>query len=58
MLSICPNNQIMVVNDNANNLLFFEIKTNTEIRLLKTEKADMKIGAHCFNYTGKYLLIT
>lgn len=52
MLSICPNNQIMVVNDNANNLYFFEIKTNTEIRFLKTEKAKFKIGAHCFNYTG------
>lgn len=42
----------MVVNDNANNLYFFEIKTNTEIRFLKTEKAKFKIGAHCFNYTG------
>lgn len=52
MLSICPNNKILVANDNKQNLLFFNIEKKDEIKLTKTLNLKFKIGSYCFNYTG------
>lgn len=57
MISICPNNLIMVVNDSANNLNFFDIDKKAQIKLLVTKSCKFEIGGHCFNYTGKELII-